>query len=60
MIKPTCKHCNSHIDIVRDMHLWWAECNYCFRTYQVSEAEYTSDYDRQNKKIDINSSHIDT
>lgn len=47
MNKPCCKYCNSTINIVRDMHLWWGECHYCNRTYQVSEDEYISDYDRQ-------------
>lgn len=29
-----CKRCkNIHIRIVRDMHLWWVECDLCKTTY---------------------------
>lgn len=33
-MKETCKKCNNtEIRIVRDMHMWWVECDKCRTTY---------------------------
>ena len=35
-IMDKCKRCsNTNIRIVRDMKLWWVECDQCKTTYQV-------------------------
>lgn len=34
---PSCKRCaNTNIRVVRDMHLWWVECDKCRTTYQIA------------------------
>ena len=35
-----CKHCSLTARVVRDMRLWWIECNTCRRTYILPESEY--------------------
>lgn len=35
-MKQICKHCmNTAIRVVRDMHLWWVECDKCKTTYMI-------------------------